>query len=125
MIGTQVLYKSASGANVATSGQTGDIDVTFMQRLFIAFVLNTLTGGTTPSVQFFIDFKDEFGNYIPMVAPAALTAPGQGGASVGPGLTAGSSVAQMPPMKCRIRWVVTGAPATATASISLYGTPIT
>ena len=114
---TQVQFKSPTPLSVAANGNSGDIEVSAVKRLFLGVNLATLTGGAAPTVQFFVENKDEFGNYYPLFTGVALSAVGLQSASIGPGLSTNAMIARY----VRVRWVVTGAPATATAQISLYG----
>lgn len=98
-------------------GNAGDIDVRDLTGIAIDCVLTSMTGGTTPSVQFIVDRKNIDGTYTQIVAGVALTAAGTTSFSIGPGLT----TATITGVIIRIRWTVVGAPTTAVANIYVQG----
>lgn len=72
------------------------------------------TGGTAPSVQFFIDRQGTDGVWYQIFAGAVLTAPGLTSTSIGHGLV----TAQAPTGTCRLRWVLAGTVAATAVTFS-------
>src|SRR5690349_14156436 len=108
----------AAAVDVKTdNGNTAAFDVSAYERLKMYFNLTALSGGTTPSVRFVYQEADDYGVWydITNVAFAALTTPGKQPQSIGPG----TGYSDMVGKSARIRWTVTGAPTTATATITV------
>lgn len=103
--------------NVAAAGNTADFDTKYFERVAVDIQLATLTGGTAPAVTFIVERKDANGNYITLFSFTALTAVGFTSQDIGPGLQTNKMVGSA----IRLRWTVTGAPATATANLSILG----
>lgn len=109
---------SASGVDVkTTNGTTAAFDVSAYERLKMYFNLTALAGGTTPTVRFWYQEQDDYGQWYDdaQVAFADLSAPGKQVQSVGPG----TAYSEMLGKAGRIRWTVVGAPTTATATITV------
>lgn len=119
MFNTKEVYSnSGTSLNVVASGQTGDIDVSLFERLTLDIVVPALTGGTTPTVTFFLERKDLFGNYTAIYSPAAVPA---AGGSISQDMGPGLQTTRMPGTKLRLRWVTAGAPTAATAQVTMLG----
>jgi hypothetical protein len=117
--------------DVHTSGQvTSDIDVRPLVGLTVDCNLKTLVGGTAPTVQFCIDRKHEYKDntgqtittWVQIDSPAAISVvstPPTGLVSIpiGPGMTNAVPTGRI----IRVRWIVTGAPSSATADILIQG----
>lgn len=109
------LYASA-GINVAAAGNTPALDVSSYETVKFYANLTALSGGTTPSVQFFYQEADDFGTWYDVAQlGVAITAVGTQTTSVGEG----AKVNEMVGKSGRVRWAVTGAPATATATLTV------
>ena len=106
-----------SGLNVSTaSGNTTAFDVSPYEGAAFFVNLTALTGGTSPTVQFTYQEMDDYGVWYDVSAiGAALSAAGTARTSVGEGCKVNDMIGK----SGRIKWVTTGAPATATATISV------
>lgn len=104
-------------------GNAGDIDIRAFTGVTFIAKLTALTGGTTPTVTFVLDYKLFDGSYVQVAAGAALSVisstpnTGISVVSLGPGLSAPAVSGVI----VRPRWVVTGGPATAVADLHLMG----
>ena len=127
MQGNSLVHSSINNS-VAANGQTGDIDIQDFNDLLVVTQLTALTGGTAPTVQFIVEWKDSQGVYRPLATHAALSAVGTKIMSTGSGVatTTGIDAIWSAPfgLVIRVRWAVTGAPATATASFEIIGSRI-
>ena len=120
---SRVLY-AASSLDVKTTGQgTPAIDVSEIIRVECIIQFTALSGGTTPSVNFFYQEQAPDGTWINLVSVvgSAQTAIGNFIYSVGAGCYWPHCVGS----KMRIGWVVVGGPTTATANITITGDPLT
>ena len=104
-------------------GNSGDINVSGFTGVTVIARLTALTGGAAPTVQFFLDYKLPDGTYVQTGQGASLSAAsvsistGNTFFSIGPGMT----IPQVSGVNIRIRWVVTGGPATAVADLFVLG----
>lgn len=107
------LINTTSQTGVSATGDTGWIDVTSIQQLFIMCNLSAFTG---TSIQFKLQTMDEFNNVFSIVSPTALTATGATLIHAGPGLSSNVDFAA----KIRIQWACT-AVTTATFTVTIRG----
>lgn len=113
-----------AGVSVAAANGTAQtFDFTSAEAVCIDCILTALTGGTSPSVQFILERLSADGaTWVQLSAATALTvassSPSTGISSfeVGPGLAINKLVGT----QHRIRWVTTGTPATAVATVNAY-----
>lgn len=110
----------------ATSFTSGDISVATYTTLDLIIVFTSFTGGASPTIQYFIDRKDDFGNYVPIWQSAALTAATNIVLTIGGGVQNGSNAAATVQSvgidfgdTVRIRYVTTGAPTSVTQAFTL------
>lgn len=80
------------------------VDVTF----------TAFTGGTAPTVQFFIDRQGNDGNWYQIFAGGVLSAAGVTSTSIGHGL----QTTHAPTGTCRLRWVLAGTVAATAVTFS-------
>lgn len=107
-----------SAQSVSTNGNSAAFDVFAYESLSFFVNLTALSGGTTPSVQFTYQEVDDFGVWYDVTTlGAALTAVGTARTSVGEGAKVNDAIGK----SGRIKWVVTGGPATATATVTVIG----
>jgi hypothetical protein len=119
------ISNSAALSVAAASGTVGEYGVDDFQNILVVTQLSSLTGGTAPTVQFILDWKDAVGVYRPLITHAALSATGTKTAALGPGSAASTGIdllwaAPFGPI-VRLRWVTTGTPATAVAEVAIVG----
>lgn len=119
------LWKRAQGAAAATdTGDSGAFDTSRVGKACLDVNVATITGGTTPSIQFFVDRQGGDGLWYPVAQTAVLTATGQVSIEICDSVADGSDAQHMIFADvARVRWVFAGAvKATSIAfSGSLYG----
>jgi hypothetical protein len=114
---------SRLGLDVKTDqGNAGDIRIEAFTGVTLIGKLTVLSGGTTPSVAYAIDYKLSDGTYVQAGTSAAFTAISTAVAnyaliSIGPGLL----LPHVSGVIIRVRWTVVGAPTTATGDFHLLG----
>lgn len=110
---------SSVAANVAVDqGTTANIDTTLVEEIAVDLFLATLTGGTAPTVQFFYERQAPAGGrWVTLWTSGVLSASGMVSTSIGAAMPTNASIGSIG----RIRWTVTGAPASATADLSITG----
>lgn len=97
-----------------TSGSSPIFQAPGINGVVIHGFLNTIAGGSSPSIQFFLNEVDPYGNILGVFALTALTANGSGSESDFHGSFPGTY---------RVQWVVTGAPTTCNGAITVFGVP--
>jgi hypothetical protein len=89
--------------------------------LAVDITLTSFTGGTTPSVTFYVDRLGNDGAWYRLWTSAALTAAGPTSASIGPGQSGTNAAPGVLTGTCRFGWSSTGAPTSITFSASVSG----
>lgn len=120
----RLIYQSAASVDVHASGTfTSALDVSQIGTLVVYFELLTLTGGASPGVQFRIEANTAFSSQVTIYTAAALTAAGNSQIiTIGEATTtSGQNTQTLLPLTVNLLWLTGGAPATATARISVYG----
>ncbi len=98
------------------SGNSGQLGCASLDLLAIDLTVVSLNTGAT-AVQFFLDRLGEDGVWYQLWTSASITAPGVVSASVGPGMATAAMIGR----NCRLRWAVTGAGGTVTATGGIIG----
>lgn len=104
-----VLYNSTNLAALTASGNSGSIDVRYVDDLALTVVVGGAPTGTSPTLVVQIDMLDAAGNWLTQVAKTAninaagqtLLYAGKRGASAGAYLVLTATI--------RVAWTVTGA----------------
>lgn len=105
-----------SAQNVNANGNTSAFNVAPYEGLKFYVNLTALSGGTSPTVQFFYQESDDYGTFYDVNSlSTALAAAGTNNTSIGKGLKLPDMVGKTG----RVRWAVTGAPTTATATVTI------
>lgn len=123
MSGGDYLWKRAPGTAATASGTSEPIDTSNVDYAGLDITVSAITGGTAPTIQFFIDRLGADGIWYAVYTGTALSAPGV--VSVDLGLVvAGTGTAHAVFSKtARIRWLFggTAVPTSVTFSGSLVG----
>lgn len=117
----------------ATDNAGDSVDTSGFTTLAVDANVTVFTGGTTPSVTFFVDRLGADGIWYPVWSSGALTTTGKKSASLGPGLTGGTvtagvgtGVGAFPTSlttQARFGWTLAGSPTSITFSASVVGRP--
>ena len=113
--GAATSLHQASAAQVA-NGNSADLSVGQFTELAVDANI-TAVAGANPTRQFVLDRKGADGVYYPIWQSVTLTTTGQVSTSIG----AGMSIAQGFGSTVRLRWVIGGAGASFTFSVSIVG----
>jgi hypothetical protein len=116
--------KLASGTHNTNAGGTAPLDLSPYRSLLLLVSLATLSGGSSPSIQFGLNFLDDTtptAESFPVWSPSALTAAGKSVAAIGPGCTNAGSVAMALGPNGAFFWTVAGGPTTCEWKAWLYG----
>lgn len=144
--GTAVAAVTATAKKA--SGTSGVLNLSMARTLSIFAVVTSFTGGSSPSLQFELDFLDDTPTTpvsLPIWKPVALTAAGNAFVSLGPGMgfPQAAAAADTPPTdfaaivipsgwiytsiplailpQGQIKWTVTSTPSAIVWSLMLYG----
>ncbi len=98
------------------SGTSGQLGCASLDWLAIDLTVSALGSGAT-AVQFFLDRLGEDGVWYQVWASSSVTGPDVVSASVGPGMATAAMIGR----NCRLRWDVSGAGGTVTATGGLIG----
>lgn len=119
------LWVRAQGTAAATAtGNTAALDSSATRCAALDVNVKTFTGGTTPSIQFFVDRLGGDGIWYPAANTAALTAAGPVSIEISPAVADGTDAQHMVfADQVRVRWVFAGAVAATSIDFSgsLYG----
>ncbi|MFL5623980.1 MAG: hypothetical protein ACJ788_00100 [Ktedonobacteraceae bacterium] len=128
--------KKATGSHIANAGGAlgtvaGSLDFSPYRALGVIAVLTSFTAGTTPSLQFEIDFIDDAGtpNVVPIWKPTAATTATSYITGIGQGLGTVPTVTGFTVLSLdfpvlpngQFQWTVVGGPTAIVWSAVLYG----
>ena len=106
--------------DVTAAGGSLDLNTFDYDNLFVIARVTELTGGTTPSVDFSLVAIDDAGFETAIIlasmGAAVSTVNGAASGGVGPFISG-----HLPPKITRLKWVTAGAPTSAKAYISGWG----
>jgi hypothetical protein len=120
MMGRTTAQKNVLGLTSAartSSGNSGDLDVGICRRIGVDINISAVSG-TSPTIQFFIDRKDIFGNYFTIWSSSTASAATMMGTSIG----AFATINQALGATVRLRWTIGGTSPSFTFSASIIGT---
>jgi hypothetical protein len=121
---------SGTGTTLTASGNSSTataptIDLRYVSSLWLAVEVTGTPGGTTPTLDVYLDVRDAAGNWFTQVAHATPQITGTAATaqvSIGLHLPAGTGMAPMVlPESGRVSWVLSGTNPSYAAVISLYG----
>lgn len=115
---TEITYLPGAQAvtNAGVSFATASVSY-----LAVDITLTSFTGGSSPSVTFFLDRLAADGLWYRIWTSSALTTGGVTSVNAGPGLTGAGTVATVLTGTARFGWSSTGAPTAITFSASVIG----
>lgn len=101
------------------AGNSGTLNTTNVNRIAVDVNLTALTGGTAPTVTFFLDRQGLDGTWYQVWSSGAKSAPAAVSTSVGDGCT----VSEVIGAAVRLRWTFGGTvnPTSVTFSVSILG----
>lgn len=103
---------SSVPASIAANGNTPNIDVSPFSVLYWFGLVSAVSGGSTPKIDFYLDYTDSQGNIIGYGIQhlTQFTGAGSNGVNVGPiaGGAAGGGSGYVIPATIQVRWVLTG-----------------
>jgi hypothetical protein len=105
-----------ASASYTSSSDFGDLAVLTCRRIAVDVNI-TAVSGTSPTIQFFIDRKDIFGNYYNIWQSSTFSAAGQASTTIG----AFAAINQALGATVKLRWTVAGTSPSFTFSASIVG----
>lgn len=126
---SRALITLPAAAYTATVPASCTVDTTGINMAAWDITLTAFTGGTTPTIQFYLERQGTDGNWYQISTTGALnSAPQPISVDISPGLT-GTTAAPLSSttqhnvftQTARMRWVLTGNPTSVTFSASLVG----
>lgn len=120
----RLLYQSAANMDASAASGTfvSNLDVSTCSVLLVLFRVTALSGGASPTVQFVMKYQDGFGGLMTFGAMAALSTVTYQLINYGntPGV-GGTNAQGVLPQLVNLQWATTGAPATATVEVTVFG----
>lgn len=111
------LFVQAAPTIITGSGNSGALNASSYRELDVDINITAVSGGASPSIQFFVDRQGADGNWYVIWTGAVHSAAGSESDSIGAGLSKpvafGSTI--------RVRWAVTGTSPSFTLSSSWIG----
>lgn len=117
---TFITYLSAAQAAPNTGTSFSTVGVT---ALAVDLTVTAFTGGTSPSVTFFVDRLAADGLWYRMWTSTGITAAGSTSSNIGPGQAGTGNVAAVLTGTARFGWSFIGTPTSVTFSASVIGRP--
>lgn len=123
VVAVTAAQKRATGNHNTNLGGTAALDTSAFRALLIMVSLTGISGGSSPSIQFGLNFQDDTASPVSFSvwAPTALTAPGSSLIGVGGGMSNTGSVAIPVGPQSQFTWTVSGGPTTCTWTAWVYG----
>jgi hypothetical protein len=121
--GISELYVHPSSAETAATGAP-EFDTTLIQSVALDITVSALTGGTAPTITFFLERLGLDGKWYPIFSPTAVSAPGTISADIGAfSLAVATATHAVFTKKARLRWAFGGTanPTSVTFSASIVG----
>lgn len=120
--------RNGAGTTLTASGNSGTappIDLRYVNSLWLTVDVTGTPGGTTPTLDVYLDVQNADGNWFTQVAhatPQLTASAGTAQVSIGLHLPSGTGLAPLVlPEYGRVSWTLGGTSPSYTAVISLYG----